>query len=138
MAQASSPTVVAVFNSSDDIVEMLRFALEIEGLIVVTGHIGDIVRGELDVQRFVSQHQPCVIVYDIAPPYERNWRFLQHLCRMPEFDGREWVLTSTHEARVREFADTDQVIYEILGKPYDIEQIVQAVKTAATRIRRTA
>ena len=126
----SAPDVVAIFNSSDDVIEMLRFALEREGFIAVTGHIGDIARGDLDVQRFVSQHQPRAIIYDIAPPYERNWRFLQHLRRMPEFAGREWVLTSTHEARVREFAETDQVIHEILGKPYDIDEIVRAVKIA--------
>jgi DNA-binding NarL/FixJ family response regulator len=130
MAHQHSPTVVAVFNSSEDIIEMLRVALEHEGFVAVTGHIADIVRGDLDVQRFVAQHQPRVVIYDIAPPYERHWRFLLHLRSMPEFKDREFVLTSTHEARVREFARTDQAIHEILGKPYDIEQIVRAVKTA--------
>ena len=130
MADSTNPVVVAVFNTSEDIVEMLRFALEFEGFIAITGHIGDMIRGAFDVQRFVEQHQPQVVIYDVAPPYERNWRFLQHLCRMPEFQGRRFVLTTTNEARVREFADTEQTFHEILGKPYDIEEVVQAVKAA--------
>jgi response regulator RpfG family c-di-GMP phosphodiesterase len=126
------PTVVAVFNTSDDIVEMLGFALERAGFLVVTGHITDMVRGSFDVQRFVAQHDPRVIVYDIAPPYERNWQFLQHLRHMPDIAGRAFVLTSTHAARVREFTGVkDERILEILGKPYDIEEIVSAVRAAA-------
>ena len=130
MSDSTGPVVVAVFNTSDDIVEMLRFALEYEGFIAITGHIGDMIRGSFDVQRFVAQHQPRVVIYDVAPPYERNWRFLQHLCRMPELEGRKFVLTTTNEARVREFADTEQTLHEILGKPYDIQAVVQAVKAA--------
>jgi CheY-like chemotaxis protein len=127
-----APVVVAVFNTSDDIVEMLRFALERAGFLVVTGHVTDMVRGSFDVQRFVAQHDPRVIVYDIAPPYEKNWQFLQHLRRMPEIAGRPFVLTSTHAARVRELTGVkDERILEVLGKPYDIEEIVKAVGAAA-------
>ena len=35
----SSRPVVAIFNSNDDVVEMLRFAFERAGLVVVSGHI---------------------------------------------------------------------------------------------------
>jgi DNA-binding NarL/FixJ family response regulator len=123
---------VAVFNTSDDIVEMLRIALENAGFLVVTGHITDMIRGSFDVQRFVAQHNPRVIVYDIAPPYERNWQFLEHLRHMPDIAHRPFVLTSTHAARVRELARVgDEMIHEILGKPYDIEEIVEAAKAAA-------
>ena len=132
MADTTPPTVVAVFNTSDDIVEMLRIALENAGYLVVTGHITDMIRGNFDIQRFVAQHDPRVIVYDIAPPYERNWQFLQHLRHMPDVGHRRFVLTSTHAARVREFAQVeDEMIFEILGKPYDIEEIAEAVGVAA-------
>jgi response regulator RpfG family c-di-GMP phosphodiesterase len=131
---SNAPTVVAVFNASDDIVEMLRLALENAGYLVVTGHVTDMIRGSLDVQRFVAQHDPRAIVYDIAPPYERNWQFLEHLRHMPDIAHRPFVLTSTHAARVRELVGVrDEMIHEILGKPYDIEEIVDAVKVAAGR-----
>ncbi len=64
----SKPTVVAVFNSSDDMVELLRILFERHGFVVVTGHIGQIRRGELDLNSFVEQHKPDVVVYDLVPP----------------------------------------------------------------------
>lgn len=128
--------VVAVFNANTDIVEMLRFALEEAGLLVITGHVVDAVRGSLDIPALVKQHDPEAIVYDIAPPYERNWQFLQHLRSMPELAGRSFVLTSTHVANLRKLVGTDEDVHEILGKPYDIEEIVKAVQAAAKRAAR--
>ena len=125
------PTVVAVFNSNDDIVEMLRVAIELGGFLVITGHVPRAIRGEFDLPGFVAQHQPRVIVYDISPPYERNWKFLQHLRQMPELRNRRFVITSTHPTKVQELAGRDEMVYEILGKPYDIEAIVGAVAEAA-------
>src|SRR5688572_17989516 len=107
MANSQAPTVVAVFNTNEDVVEMLRVALENAGFLVVTGHITEMIRGSFDIQRFVAQHQPRVILYDIAPPYERNWQFLQHLRHMAEVANRRFVLTSTHAGRVREFANVE-------------------------------
>jgi CheY-like chemotaxis protein len=125
------PSVVAVFNSNQDVVEMLRISLEHAGFLAVTGHITKIVRGTLDVERFVQQHQPSVIVYDIAPPYERNWQFLQHLRRMPDVGARPFVLTSTHAAYLQELVGADEMVHEILGKPYDIDAVINAVRAAA-------
>jgi len=125
------PPLVAVFNSNDDIVEMLRVAIELSGFLVVTGHVPRAIRGEFDLPGFVAKHQPQVIVYDIAPPYERNWAFLQHLRQLPEIRDRRFVITSTHAARVQAMAGADEMVYEILGKPYDIEAIVSAVAEAA-------
>jgi DNA-binding NarL/FixJ family response regulator len=125
------PTLVAVFNSNDDIVEMLRVALELSGFLVVTGHVPKAIRGEFDLPGFVARTDPKAIVYDISPPYERNWNYLLHLRQRPELRDRRFVLTSTHAARVMELAKTDVMVHEILGKPYDINAIVQAVAEAA-------
>src|SRR2546423_11939849 len=72
------PTI-AVFNSSQDTVELLRTALEAEGFQTVVGHIPDVKKGELDLVDFIKHHMPAVIVYDISPPYDANWRFLRLL-----------------------------------------------------------
>ena len=76
MTSAERP-VIAVFNSSDDTVELLRTALEHEGFQTVVGHIPDLKKGELDLVGFIEHHSPNVIVYDISPPYEQNWAFLR-------------------------------------------------------------
>ena len=128
---APSPTTVAVFNTSDDVVEMLRIALEMAGLVVVSLHLDEIRRGNVALVDFVREHDPSVIIYDVTPPYDRSWRFLEHLRAGPDMQRRQWVITSTNPQRVHELVNSSETVFEIIGKPYDIGRIVQAVKEAA-------
>ena len=133
MSKPSTPdrSTVAIFNTNDDLVELLRIALERSGFVVVSGHIDDARRGSLLLSAFVEEHNPAVILYDVAPPYERHWAFLEHVRAQPFMAGRQFVLTSTNVQRVREQVGMDEPIFEIVGKSDDIEPIVQAVKTAS-------
>jgi len=128
---ASQVPVVAVINTNDDIVEMLRLAFEQAGLVVVSAHINDIKRGETNLGEFVREHAPRVVVYDITPPYDRSYRFVQHLRSMEVLKHTRFVLTSTNPQRVRELTGTTDEVFEILGKPYDLEEITRAVKEAS-------
>jgi DNA-binding NarL/FixJ family response regulator len=123
--------VVAIFNTNDDVVELLRIAFEQAGFIGVSGHIDDLRRGTLDLPSFVREHDPRVIVYDVAPPYENHWRFLQHIRDSPDMRGRAFVLTSTNVQRLYELVGTKEPIFELIGKPYDLERITRAVKEAS-------
>lgn len=125
------PTVVAVFNSSDDMVELLRVLFERHGFVVVTGHISAIRKGELDLASFVAQHQPDVVVYDVVPPYDRQWRFLVHLRQTSPLNAIPFVLTSSNSAATRDLAETDEQIIEVLGRPFEFDSLVEAVKRAA-------
>ena len=129
----SGPPVVAVLNTNDDTVEMLRMLLESEGLLTVSAHVSDIRRGALDFGGFIEEHDPRVIIYDIPPPYDRSWLFYEHLRALPVMAGREFVLTSTNPARVAGLAQPEQPVLEIIGKPYDLQMIVDAVKKALAR-----
>jgi DNA-binding NarL/FixJ family response regulator len=122
--------VVAVFDTNNDVVELLRVSLEQAGFVVVSGHIDDLRRGALDLASFVRQHDPRVIVYDIAPPYDAHWRFLEHVRQSPEMQGRGFVLTSTNVQRTEEIIGTREPIHELIGRPYDLEQITRAVREA--------
>jgi DNA-binding NtrC family response regulator len=135
MAERRDPrteaVVAAVINTSPDVVDMLRRALEQAGIVAVSALTFDIREGRINLEQFIEQHNPNVIVYDIAPPYQANWQLFQHFCRLPSLAERQFVLTSTNAAHVRDLAGTDQSIYEIIGKPPDLEAIVRAVKEAA-------
>ena len=93
--------------------------------------------GAVDLEAFLSQHNPSVVVYDVAPPYEANWQLFQHISRMDSMRHRPIVLTSMNAAQVEKLAGRDQRIYEVVGKPLDLNQIVRAIKEA-TRARLTA
>jgi DNA-binding NtrC family response regulator len=122
--------VVAVINSTTDIVDMLRIAMEQAGLVVVSALTPEIREGKIDLEQFVKQHEPKVIAYDIAPPYEANWNLFQHVAKMPVMQGRQFVITSTNARHVERLASPQDHIYEVVGKSEDIGRIVQAVKEA--------
>jgi CheY-like chemotaxis protein len=121
--------VVAILNANDDIVELLRVVFENAGLIAVSAHVDAIKRGEVDFEQFVRQHRPDVIVYDIPPPYDRQWAFLNHMRRLPALQNVPFVVTTTNAARLHELVGTDERIYEIVGKPYDLDDILTAVRS---------
>ena len=122
---------VAVINSNEDTVEMLRAFLQHDGFTtVVTGHVTDIRNGRLDFLRFVEEHQPAVIVYDISIPYAENWRFLQLLCSSEAMNGRKVVVTTTNKRVLDALVGEDTGALEIIGKPYDLRSIASAVRKA--------
>ena len=121
--------VVAVVNTNPDVVELLKARIESAGFVVLVIHIAEI-RAGLDVAAVFAQHDPKVIVYDVVPPYERNWRFLQHM-RETAFYGRRFVLTSPNEQALARLVGRDEKVYEILSDGGDIDAIVQAVREAA-------
>ena len=128
---AEKPTVVAVVNTNPDLVRIIRMALEEAGFVAFEVHIEAIRLGAADVDSILKQHDPKVIVYDVAPPYDHNWRFLDHLRTSTGFKGRRFVLTSVNARAVAEIVGTDESVYEVLGQAEDISEIVRAVKEAA-------
>lgn len=126
-----TPPVVAIVNTNPDLVRLLRMALERAGFIVFEIFIEDIKLGAANVDAFLSQHNPKVIVYDLAPPYDVNWRFLDHLRTATDFKGRRFVLTSVNVRNAEEVVKGDESVYEIVGEDTDIAEVVRAVKEAA-------
>jgi DNA-binding NtrC family response regulator len=129
------PPVVAVINSTPDVIDMLRLALEGAGIATVSAFTHDIRDGQVDIEAFVSQHDPKVVVYDIAPPYANNWLLFQHIANLPVMQARQFVLTTTNKVHVEKMAASVKLpIFEIVGLPYDLNQLVEEVRQA-TRAR---
>ena len=126
-----TPTVVAIVNTNPDLVRIMRITLEKAGFVVFEFHIEDIKLGAADVDSLLKQHDPKVIVYDLAPPYDMNWRFLDHLRTATGFKGRQFVLTSVNVRHAEEVIKGDESVYEVLGEEEDMAQLVRAVKEAS-------
>jgi DNA-binding NarL/FixJ family response regulator len=127
-AEGASP-LIAVFNSSEDTVELLRTALEAEGFQTVVGHIPDVKKGELDLIDFINHHTPAVVVYDISPPYDSNWRFLRLVRSSEPMQRRQFVITTTNKPALERLVGDNEAL-EIIGKPYDLRRVVDAVRAA--------
>jgi DNA-binding NtrC family response regulator len=109
---------------------MLRTVLQQAGFVVVSGYTFDLRDGRLDLDAFVRQHHPRVIVYDVAPPYEENWRLFEHVRALDALQGCRFVITSTNPRHLAHLVARDERIYEVVGRPVDLDEIVTAVKEA--------
>ena len=122
--------LVAIFNTSPDTVEMLRVVLQQAGFVVASIYTFHIRDGLVDLDAFMRQHAPDVILYDIAPPYDANWALFQHLRTHTALAGCHFVITSPNAGYVQKLADRNERVYEVIGKPYDLDEIVRATKEA--------
>ena len=84
--------VIAIINTSPDAIDLLQDMFERAGYVVVTTFTHDIRDGKVDLESFMRTHRPKVVVYDVAPPPERNYRFLLHL-RLTTLKDYNFVVT---------------------------------------------
>lgn len=119
------PTV-AVINSSEDTVEMLRALLQAEGWETVTSHVDDLKRGRVDLLKFLELHDPGVIIYDVPPPYDQNWAFLRLVRSSRAMEGRVVVVTTTNKAALERFVGPTDAL-EIFTKPYDVDILIETI-----------
>ena len=120
--------VVAILDSDPDTMEMLQMALESEGFVVAIGNLHDFRAHEQDLLAFLERIRPDVILYDLSPPYEENWAFLQRVRELPTFARSALVITTSNERAVRRFVSLPVV--EIFGKPYDLDALIRAMRQA--------
>lgn len=132
-AQVPSGFEVLVFNTNEDIVDMLRLALGEEGYRVGAQHLVSFRKGEADVLEVLEQAQPRVVIFDVAPPYQANWAFFRLVSATVIGQSIRWLVTTTNVRALTEEAgeSTPDDLIEIWGKPYDLELIVERVKQLA-------
>jgi CheY-like chemotaxis protein len=122
--------VIGIANTSDDIVELLRLAFERAGYTTASVHLPDVKAGRASFEDFLRTHDPAGLVIDIAPPYDDNWRFVKQLRSLPAMRGRRVVITTTNVRHLTRLADEETGAIEIVGKPNDIQQVVDAMRRA--------
>jgi len=122
--------VVAVINGLADTIVMLRSALEEAGFATVEAQARDVRNGLVDLSAFVQRHTVDVVLYDIAIPYEDNWRFLNGLQASDELRHTPFVVTTLNQGALQRLVGPTDTI-EIIGNPFDLKRVVEAVRRAA-------
>ena len=82
-----------------------------------------------EVRAFITRHQPDVIVFDISFPYEHNWKRCREFHEVHQTSHLPVVLTTTNERALTELVGPTETL-EIVGKPYDLERLADAVDRA--------
>jgi DNA-binding response OmpR family regulator len=131
---SSSPTatgVVALFNASDDTIDMVVNLLANAGTgqTLVWCHFSDLKKGVIDFETYMSTHNPDVVIFDLSPPYVENWTFFKTMRDAKVMLGRGSVLTTTNKKRLDEILGQDSHALEVVGKSEDLQQIDAAIKS---------
>jgi DNA-binding response OmpR family regulator len=122
--------IVALFNASDDTIDMIQALLTKAGgtQSLVWCHFADLKKGIIDFTKYLTKHNPEVVIFDISPPYDENWQFFKTMRDADAMRGRGAVLTTTNKDRLDEVLGTDSHALEVVGKPKDLQQIQTAIK----------
>jgi DNA-binding response OmpR family regulator len=132
--RATAEGIVALFNASDDTIDMIQTILKKgdHAQTLVWCHFADLRKGIVDFGKYIAEHNPEVVVFDISPPYDQNWKFYKTMRDSDVMRGRGSVLTTTNKARLDEVLGSDCHALEVVGKPEDLKRI-QAEIGAQTR-----
>ena len=132
---APYPRIVAILNSNDDLVALIREALHGEGYLTIAHHISDLRDGHTDIKQFLEDRNPPVIIYDLAPPFMRNWQFLGLLRKHPAMQARTVILTTNNAAALREIIGVDAL--QIVGQDKDLAELLKVINRAFKERERT-
>ena len=127
--------IVALFNASDDTVDMVQNLLTAanNNQTLIWCHFADLKKGIVDFGNYMDKHNPEVVIFDLSPPYDENWRFFKSMRDAKEMKGRGVVLTTTNKNRLDEVLGEDSHALEVVGRPKDLKQIDDAIKTETRR-----
>jgi DNA-binding response OmpR family regulator len=127
--------IVALFNASDDTVDMVQNLLTASGgsQTLIWCHFADLKKGIVNFGKYMDKHNPEVVIFDLSPPYDENWRFFKNMRDADEMKGRGVVLTTTNKNRLDEVLGEDSHALEVVGRPKDLQQIDAAIKSETRR-----
>lgn len=135
MGTRPSAPLVAIVDMQEELAHLLALVLADEGFRTVSALVGDFERGRRDVGAFLSEFDPAVVVWDVSLPYEENWAFFRSVRNGQAAQGRQFVLTSTNKRALEALVGATGA-YQIVGKPFDLNTISAAVRSAARTARR--
>jgi DNA-binding response OmpR family regulator len=126
----SAEGIVALFNASDDTIDMVQKLLTDAGneQTLIWCHFADLKKGIVDFGKYMDRHNPEVVIFDISPPYDENWTYFKKMRDANTMKGRGMVLTTTNKNRLDEVLGEDSGALEVVGRPKDLQEIDAAIK----------
>jgi DNA-binding response OmpR family regulator len=126
----SAEGIVALFNASDDTIDMVQKLLTDAGneQTLIWCHFADLKKGIVNFSKYMDRHNPEVVIFDISPPYDENWTYFKEMRDAETMNGRGIVLTTTNKNRLDEVLGEDSGALEVVGRPKDLQEIDAAIK----------
>jgi len=127
--------IVALFNASDDTIDMVQKLLTASDSdqTLIWCHFADLKKGVVDFGKYMDKHNPEVVIFDLSPPYDENWRFFKTMRDAKTMKARGVVLTTTNKNRLDEVLGEDSHALEVVGRTKDLQQIDAAIKAETSK-----
>jgi len=127
LTSAEQSPLITLVNSSEAVVDLLAEVFQQEGFRTLRLAIPDPELGPAELISLLDAHNPPVVLYDIAIPYDRNWHCFRLVYQDQAPKGRRFVVTTTNKRALEEFVGPSAT-FELIGKPYDLSVLVEAVR----------
>jgi hypothetical protein len=69
-------------------------------------------------------------LFDLTPPYEISWGLFERLKNEPAMASGLFVLTTVNPFRAMRMCGPDERVFDIIGRPADVGDVVQSVSEA--------
>lgn len=132
-------SLVGIINTNIELIEALRYAIEQAGFATVTTTVYELKKGKTTLATVFGGKIPEVIVYDVALPYDDNWKFLQKVRNSADIGNARILITTTNKRALDDLIGHASHAFEItgvIGKPFDLDDLLQAVTFAAKEVRK--
>ena len=117
-----SPKKILIVDDEPDLVETVRFSLEMEGYQVLAAHNGE------DGLNQARKDRPDLIILDLMLPKLDGYK----VCRLLKFDERHKhipILMLTAKAQEKDkLLGKETGADDYMTKPFDIDQLMEKVK----------
>jgi CheY-like chemotaxis protein len=108
---------VLVIEDEEDLREMMRDALELNGYAVATAHDG----GEALTELARIEH-PCLVILDLLMPGMNGWDFFATMRQRPELASVPVVVHSSAPSRA------PAGVNRVLKKPVELDRLLSVVQ----------
>lgn len=119
---------MVVLNTSLDLTELVAETLKDEGYRVAWTTLNEVRHGTVDLESFLREHRPDVIIYDIGPPYDQMWGLFERL-RGGVLKPYPLVLSTGNLKALKEIVGVDDLL-EVNGQEADLSALIGRVKQA--------
>ena len=120
--------MVALLNSSEEIIARLREALDEGGFRTVAAHVTDVQLGILDLIAWLSETQADVILVDLPHPDGQALNFLRLLQHVDVLQRCGWILTTTHKDALETMLTAADGHPVVVGQPDIAGQVADAAR----------
>src|SRR5437870_4102365 len=121
---------LAVLNDSEPVLKMLCGWFQEQRHCCITAVVADMPNAHEDVARFLMDHKPDVVVYDVAMPYASSWDLIDVIRGNPALQSQPFVLTTPNKKMLEEAVGGRAPALEIAGQTRDLRRWLKAAETA--------